>query len=141
MSIKLETSKLDYFRNRQDKIRVDLYQGIVDGVAIGENRGSKIGKRIILLASFVGGPKDVQKRYTDIMTLVQKFGKPDIVLTMTCNPDWIEIKKELYPGEAAQDRPDLVARIFKEKLEQLKNELFKKHIFRKLSAYMYVIEF
>ncbi|KAF5466120.1 hypothetical protein F2P56_016075 [Juglans regia] len=74
------------------------------------------------------------------MTLVQRFGKPDIFLTMTCNPSWKEILDELGPQEEAQNRPDLIARIFRAKLEELKDELFKREIFGKVSAYVYVIE-
>jgi hypothetical protein len=33
----------------------------------------------------------------DAMALVRKFGKPDIFLTMTCNPNWDEITIELLP--------------------------------------------
>ena len=47
---------------------------------------------------------------------------------MTCNPNWLQIKKELCFGKTPQDRPDLVARIFHAKLEQLKEELFKKEL-------------
>jgi hypothetical protein len=36
--------------------------------------------------------------YMDVMALVQKYGKLDIILTMMCNPNWDEIKNELYPG-------------------------------------------
>ena len=60
-----------------------------------ETRGSKVGRRIILPASFIGGLRDMRKRYMDAMALVQCFGKPDIFLTMTCNPNWLEIKQEL----------------------------------------------
>ncbi|XP_041007529.1 uncharacterized protein LOC121252111 [Juglans microcarpa x Juglans regia] len=74
------------------------------------------------------------------MALVQRFGKPDIFLTMTCNPSWKEILDELGPQEEAQNRPDLIARIFRAKLEELKDELFKREIFGKVSAYVYVIE-
>ena len=48
---------------------------------MGETRGSKVGRRIILPASFIGGPRDMRKRYMDAMALVQCFGKPDIFLT------------------------------------------------------------
>ncbi|KAL5571471.1 hypothetical protein UlMin_021068 [Ulmus minor] len=75
------------------------------------------------------------------MALVQVFGKPDIFLTITCNPNWFEIKEELEPYEEPQNRPDLVARIFRAKLEELKNEIFKKQIFGPIAAYVYVIEF
>ena len=53
--IKLETSRLDYFKNKQEEIRAHLYQGIVDSVATGETQARNIGKRIILPASFIGG--------------------------------------------------------------------------------------
>lgn len=86
MYIKLESSRLDYFRYRQDEIRADLYQGLIDSIAIGETRGSKIGHRIILLTSFIRGPRDMRRCYTDAMTLIEHFRKPDIFLTMTCNP-------------------------------------------------------
>lgn len=29
-----------------------------------------------MTSSFVGGPRDLNKRYMDAMALVQKFGKP-----------------------------------------------------------------
>ena len=141
MYIKIETSRLDYFRRKQKEIRAELYQGIVDSVTNGENQGSNVGRRIILPASFIGSPRDMRKRYLDAMTLVQRFGKPDIFLTMTCNPHWIEIQQELIPMEEAQNRSDLIARIFKAKLEELKKELFNKEIFGPIAAYVYVIEF
>ncbi|KAL5537485.1 hypothetical protein UlMin_042343 [Ulmus minor] len=75
------------------------------------------------------------------MSLVQRFGKPDIFLTITCNPNWNEIKQELQPHEEPQNRPDLVTRIFRAKLEELKDELFKKQVFGPIAAYVYVIEF
>ena len=35
---------------------------------------------------------------------------------MTCNPRWVEITEALLPGQSASDRPDIVNRVFKEKL-------------------------
>ncbi|XP_024990557.1 uncharacterized protein LOC112524840 [Cynara cardunculus var. scolymus] len=75
------------------------------------------------------------------MALVQDDGKPDIFLTMTCNPKNLEILKELLPGQIAQDRPDLVARIFRAKLEDPKDQLFQKKILDTVRANIYVIEF
>jgi hypothetical protein len=76
----------------------------------------------------------------DAMMLVWKYGKPDIFLTMTCNPKWDEITQNLYPGQSAHNRPDLVVHVFRAKLEELKNLLFKKHILGKVKAHMYVVE-
>ncbi|KAG7986452.1 hypothetical protein I3843_03G080700 [Carya illinoinensis] len=140
MYVKIQTSRLDYFRCNQQHIRSELYQGIVDSIDLGETNASRIGKRIILPLSFIGGPRDMKKRYMEAMTLVQRYGKPDIFLTMTCNPNWKEISNELQPHEETQNRPDLIARVFKAKLEDLKYQLFKQEIFGKISAYVYVIE-
>ncbi|CAL5441876.1 unnamed protein product [Camellia sinensis] len=112
-----------------------------DSVTTGEGRGSKIGHRVILPPSFIGSPRDLRRRYVDAMALVQRFGKPDIFLTMTCNPAWPEIKAELGPNEEAQNRPDLTSRVFRAKMEQLKDDIIKHQIFGKVIAYVYVIEF
>ncbi|XP_071681794.1 uncharacterized protein [Lolium perenne] len=83
----------------------------------------------------------MKKRHMDAMALVQTYGKPDIFLTMTCNPNWQEILDELLPGQTPQDRPDLVARVFRAKLETMKDMLTKNHILGVVKAYVYVVEF
>ncbi|GAA0156623.1 hypothetical protein LIER_38306 [Lithospermum erythrorhizon] len=65
-------------------MRSKLCQGIVDIIIKGEARASEIGERIILPSSFVGGSTDMRRRYLDAMSLVQRFGKPDLLITMTC---------------------------------------------------------
>jgi len=77
----------------------------------------------------------------DAMALVRKYGKPNIFLTMMCNPNWDEIKNELYPGQTPQDRPDLVTRVFRAKLEAMRKMLMEKDILGKVKAYVYVVEF
>ncbi|KAG5550811.1 hypothetical protein RHGRI_015690 [Rhododendron griersonianum] len=141
MYVKIETSRLDYFRNRQREIRSDLYQGIVDSVNHGESDASKIGTRIVLPATFVGGPRDMRKRYLDAMTLVQRYGKPDLFFTMTCNPHWPEIKAQLTQHEEAQNRPDLLTRMFRSKFEYLRKEVVKNEIFGPVAAYTFAVEF
>jgi hypothetical protein len=121
--IKIESSQLDYIRNHQYDIRADLYQGLVDSLHAGEGRAEAVGKRTMMPSSFIGGPCDMRHRYMDAMALVRRIGKPDIFLTMTCNPKWEEIKCELYSGQTPQDRPDLVVWVFKAKLEELKDSV------------------
>ncbi|PIC11538.1 hypothetical protein B9Z55_029018 [Caenorhabditis nigoni] len=60
---------------------------------------------------------------------------------MTCNPRWKEIQEALLPGQEPVDRPDIVSRVFKLKLEELKKDLFVKNIFGEVAAWIYVIEF
>ncbi|PWZ58794.1 ATP-dependent DNA helicase PIF1 [Zea mays] len=139
--IKIESSRLDFIRKNQDRLRADLYQGLVDSMLDGDIRAEKVGKRTVLSPSFIGGPRDMRRRYMDAMALVRKFGKPDIFLTMTCNPNWDEIRTELLPGQTPQDRPDLVVRVFHAKLQELKHRLTKHDILGKVRAYIYVVEF
>lgn len=93
--VKIETSRLDFHRKKQNTIRTEALQGKMDSVSLGQMSGSKVGRRIYLPASFVGGPRDMRRRYLDAMALVQKYGKPDIFLTMTCNPMCPEIQENL----------------------------------------------
>ncbi|XP_027156334.1 uncharacterized protein LOC113757127 [Coffea eugenioides] len=141
MYVKLESQRLDFFRSQQEEIRREFLQGLQDSVATGETQAANIGQRIFLPASFIGGPRNMRRKYIDAMTLVQKFGKPDIFLTMTCNPNWPEIKEHLIEKEEAQNHPDLIVRVFRAKFEELKNEILKKNIFGEVAAYTYVIEF
>jgi hypothetical protein len=77
----------------------------------------------------------------NVMALVQKYGKHDVFLTMTCNSNWDEITQNLYHGQSAHDRLDLVVHVFRVKLEELKNLLFNKHILGKVKVRVYVVEF
>ena len=47
----------------------------------------------------------------------------------------------MIPTDETQNRLDLISRVFHVKLEKLKDELFKKHIFGEIAAYTYVIEY
>ncbi|XP_027916080.1 uncharacterized protein LOC114175522 [Vigna unguiculata] len=75
------------------------------------------------------------------MVIVAHNGKPDIFLTMTCNPSWSEISSELQNQQTPQDRPDLLTRIFRAKFEQLKEDVVNKGVLGKVISYMYVTEF
>nr|XP_027090265.1 uncharacterized protein LOC113711301 [Coffea arabica] len=133
--VKIETSRLDFHRNRQKNIRSEVLQGVLDSISIGQTNASKV--RTILPTSFIGGPRDMRRRYLDAMSFVQKYGKPDIFLTMTCNPAWKEIQDNLKYHEKPQDRPDLLARVFRAKFELLKSEVLTKQIFGEVATCVY----
>ncbi|KAL4568233.1 hypothetical protein LXL04_023840 [Taraxacum kok-saghyz] len=113
----------------------------VDAMTSGETKASSIGKRVVLPANFIGGPRNMRQKYIDAMALVQKFGKPDIFVTMTCNPNWPEIRRHMLIHEEAHNRPDLAVRVFHAKLEEFKKDILKRHIFGNVVAYTYVVEF
>ena len=75
------------------------------------------------------------------MAIARYFRKVDIFLTMTTNPRWSEIERELLPGQTAYDRPDLVARVFQLKKKVVIEYIYKHGVFGRVVAYVYVIEF
>jgi hypothetical protein len=83
----------------------------------------------------------MQQRFLNAMAIVQRFGKLDFFITMKYNPYWEEITSNLEPGQEWTDRPELVARVYRAKLRDLKDLLIKKKYFGELVAYVYVTEF
>jgi len=59
---------------------------------------NQLGEQVILPSSYIGGPRDMHQRYLDVMAITRYFKKIDIFLTMTTNPNWPEITRELLPG-------------------------------------------
>ena len=51
----------------------------------------------------------MNQEYLDSIGLFQRFCHPHILLTMTYNPQWPEIKDNSKDDETALDRPDLVS--------------------------------
>jgi hypothetical protein len=139
----ISASRLYWLRQNQKQLRIESYSGLVD--AVNENDGAvtgvDVGQRIILPATFTGSPRQMREAYLDAIALARRYGSPDFFITFTCNPAWIEIERELYPGQTARDRPDLVARIFNLKVQELLNELMNKHILGHVAVVCYTIEF
>ncbi|KAI5432184.1 hypothetical protein KIW84_036071 [Lathyrus oleraceus] len=133
--------RLRWIKEHQSDIRSELYQGLHDALHVGETNAENIGKRTILPSSFIGSRRDMTQRYEDGMAIVLNDGKPNIFLTMTCNPSWSEITSELLPFQTPQDRPDLLTRIFRSKFEKLKDDVINKGVLGKVKSYMYVTEF
>src|ERR1700761_1997770 len=82
----------------------------------------------------------IQHSFTNLTTSLFT-GKPDLFITMTCNPYWPEITRELLPGQLAEDRPDIVARVFKLKFDEFLKDISERHIFGRPQALLWVIEF
>ncbi|XP_075106762.1 uncharacterized protein LOC142179786 [Nicotiana tabacum] len=118
-----------------------MLQGLLDILQLGEHGASNIGKQNFLPSSFIGGLRDMHQRYMDVIVLVQHFGKPDLFITMTCNPSWTEIKEHLISTDEAHNRPDLISRVFREKIEEFKKDILKRNIFGKVADFMYTVEF
>lgn len=138
----MEQNNLRYVRMNQSRLRSDLYCGLADAVQSGEDLNPELlGKRMVLPSTFKGSPRQMTQLYQDAMAIVRHYGKPDIFITMTCNAQWPEITVNLLPGQAWSDRPDLVSRVFRLKLQSMMNEILKHHVLGKVVAYIYTIEY
>ena len=83
----------------------------------------------------------MQQNYQDAMSIVTKFGKPDLFLTFTCNPKCEDILQALPEGQRPEDRPDIVARVYKLHLKELLHDIKTEHVLGVPVAHVRVIEF
>jgi Helitron helicase-like domain at N-terminus len=119
----IEEFRLMYIKHNQDNMRSELLSGITDALDRGDLDGGLIGKKIILPSSFTGGPRYMFQNYQDAMALCRHFGMPHMFITFTCNAQWPEILRALLPGQRPEDRPDIVCRVFKMKIDELLHDL------------------
>lgn len=116
----VEANNLNFIRFKQSNLRVELYRGLMDLLnEFSNDAGQHDGRAVILPSSFQGSPRNMREKYCDAMTIVTKFGKPDLFITMTSNPNWPEIRDNLFPGQQPSDRPDLVSHVFSIKLKSM----------------------
>ncbi|KAL8122773.1 hypothetical protein AgCh_010953 [Apium graveolens] len=110
----VEQARLWWLRTHQTNLRSDMYNSLAKKMVNGVNDTTNVGK-----------------------------GHPDVFLTMTCNPLWDEILEmmKLLHGCSPRDSPDIIARVFHLKLEQLLDDIKKKNYFGTCIGVMYVVEF
>ena len=68
----------------------------------------------------------MQEYAQDAISYVWSYGRPDLFITFTCNPDWIEIREFLSCGQTPSDRQDLLARVFRQKQIKVIDVITKK---------------
>ena len=126
--------------SQQAKYRGARVAAVEDQLSAGI-AANAIGQPVIRLPStFVGSARYYQQLYLDAMALPKKFGKPDLFITMTCNPLWPEIVNALPPGAHWQDHMDIVNRVFAMKLRQFIKDMVKRQIFGPVKAYVCRVE-
>lgn len=139
MYVKVESERLLFIRLNQTKLRVENYIHLQDAINRDGN-AANVGQMVILPSSFTGGPRYMHERTQDAMVYVRNFGRPDLFITFTTNPKWKEVTEALLPGQNAQDRPDIIARVFHLKVKQLIEYLTKGQMFGPHLCFLYSIE-
>ena len=111
MYAKIEAERLSFCRMNQTTLRVDDYIHLRNAVENDRNPESLL-EMIISSSTFTGGPRYMHERYQDAMTYLKHYGRPDLFITMTCNPNWPEITTQLHPNQEPQDRHYIIAGVF-----------------------------
>ncbi|XP_078521566.1 uncharacterized protein LOC144790724 [Lissotriton helveticus] len=138
---KMITERLEFIRHNQKQLRADNYINLKDAVNQDHNvQAQDIGQHVILPATFTGSPRYMHEKTQDAMTYVRHYGRPDLFITFTCNPDWQEIKDQLFPKQKPCDRHDIVARVFNLKVKTIMKLLTQQCIFGSAKAYVFTIE-
>uniref|UniRef100_A0A0R0J3Z4 ATP-dependent DNA helicase n=1 Tax=Glycine max TaxID=3847 RepID=A0A0R0J3Z4_SOYBN len=129
----VESERLSFIRNNQNKLRVNKYCNLQESLDTGSTRGLHKGKRVILPSTFVGSPRYMDQLYFDGMAICSHVGFPDLFITLTCNSNWPKVRRLLTPlNLKATNRPDIMSRIFKLKFEQMLSDLTKNHLLGKV---------
>ena len=138
---RIESCRLHYHRMKQQAKRaarvpdlVQYAQQVTQG-----NVPTPIGRVSYIPESFVGGPTDMHAKYLDAMAAVLQFGAPTLFVTMTANPRWKEVRDSLAYAQTAEQRCDVIARVFHAKLNSMLSDL--KNKLGKQVVCVHVIEF
>ncbi|CAN1326879.1 hypothetical protein LINPERPRIM_LOCUS33974 [Linum perenne] len=83
-----------------------------------------------------GGVRYMQQLYQDAISICQFHGNPDLFITFTCNAQWPELVNAFKEtiGTRTEDKPMLVARVFKMRLSLLRDDFQKKQYFGRTVA-------
>ncbi len=143
---KMEAERLSYLLQNQRSLRAENYTALREllgdsGGPNDESEAARSGRLVVLPSTYIGGERYMRQKMHDIIATSNKMGHPDIFLTMTCNPNWPEIREALLPGQSSQNRPDPCPRVFNLKLKALMEAVINDKIFGEVVAHVRVIEF
>lgn len=88
---------------------------------------------------FPGSALYMAHNYHDGIAICREYGCPDFFVTFACKIKWREIVGALASefGQTADDRPDIVTRVFHMKLMEFLNDMKEGLLFGEILACMY----
>jgi hypothetical protein len=139
---KIEDNDLQFQQNNQGLLRADRYSSIKEALDAGFTGtiGRHFSKPQIMSKSVRGSPAQKRSKYKDFMAAFLFHGGVDAFITVTANPYWSEVQESLPRGYTAEDRADIVGRVFKLKLDILIDRI-NSGILGQCSTVGYVVEF
>ncbi|KAM3356083.1 hypothetical protein P3S68_022797 [Capsicum galapagoense] len=120
----MESFRLKFIRLHKKKLRSDFYKGLEEVVLKRDIEPSSQGQRVVLSSSFTGGTHYMLQNYQDAKTIYKWAEYADLFIIFTCNLKWPEVTRFVKcRGLSPEDRPDILTKIFKIKLDQLLKNL------------------
>lgn len=137
----IESERLNFIRCNQKKLRAENYIHLLDSVSRHDAAPmSDVGQLVILPSSFTASPRWYHEKIQDAMTYVRHYGRPDLFITLTCNPRDPTIVNLLEEGQTAAARHDVVSRVFHLRVKLFNHLLRRGEIFGPVRAFTYTIE-
>eukprot|EP00980_Cylindrotheca_fusiformis_P017429 scaffold5420_cov77-Cylindrotheca_fusiformis.AAC.3 len=136
---KIEKCRLDYIRNHQKELRASTSEETrPEDLPVQPDEGFQY---TYLPPSHHGSPRYYRQQYLNAMNSVNLICPGTYFVTMTANPNWPEIQHTLKEEEHWTERPDIIARVFKIKFDELLSDLTKRHVMGLCLGYLAVTEF
>ena len=80
----IEEERLRFIRKKQPQLRANLYKNVHDAVVRGDTSRKSLGKRIVLLATFTGGPRYMIQNYEMPWRYICRWASnPNLFITFT----------------------------------------------------------
>lgn len=137
--VMIDTQRLQWIRYNQHILRVENYRDLSDAANRGD-ASSSTGRRIVLPSSYTGGPRWTIQNYQDTLAICKSIGYPALFITFTCNPKWPEIIKYTDGLDLTYtERPDIVTRVFKMKLDEMITDFQNGELFGPPRASKYIL--
>ena len=97
----------------------------------GSSRNKKKAAPVVVPKSVTGGEQHVKNLSLNSLEIVAQRDQPTFFVTLTTDANWREILECLHESQTAFDRPDIVTRVFHEKLKlflhNLKHGVYNNH--------------
>ncbi|KAE8738105.1 hypothetical protein FOCC_FOCC016421 [Frankliniella occidentalis] len=141
-AIRCEYNDVDYHsRPELQKIYMETYKTVINFVnELANGANKKLGRVALLPSRVAHTERNRRNRFLDVMAITTKFKCPSYFITMTANPHWQEIQDDL-PDVKWCFKPQVVVRVFLQKMAILMHLLVQKQCFGRALAYACVIEY
>jgi hypothetical protein len=74
------------------------------------------------------------------MAICRQYGNPHIFITYTMSPDCEEFNTMLNDNQIWADRPDIVSRLFIDKVKELKRDIIERQVLGPVAGWFFSVE-